>query len=562
VATGELLKIAASLMDSGSYEKGRALCLKAVQASRGKPDEADVGSRAMLMIGTSFDAQGWLNEASAAYDTAWQEYPSGKSAVDGLYWALKTYQRLASKEKRKFYRDRQAERGALLADRYAEHPLATEAILIRGQEYEDAGEFDKAAEFYASIQKSSAIYATARLKAGRCVYEMARKQSGADAEAGYDKSLGYLREARAAARSALEKTIDVVQQRKLQAVDFDALGLVARIELKRGRAAEVMGLLDQAEQQYSSDAASMGQLYGLRVQTLNELDRVDEAVAMLEGLLLKGRDAPGVATACGELARSLDERAVAALAAGDSAADDLWSKAGRYYVEQTRQLVANGRITPLAANQTADRLLFIGMHLNGVPADRTSFLGFTPRRDADFSLWEEAATLYEVALAQVPSYLTSVSLARCYGFLGQSTEGAATLAALFDQERIYDRTAKRFDTAQLAAKRELFLAYLEWGSLEHRTGVETQDKARLRRAGDIFEAVSKATTAAGGNAMMFWWSNYLQIRNSFDLGEYENADLLMRQLERSQNDGFDQGQFGLKPLFEALKKEIAPKIRR
>ena len=92
--------------------------------------------------------------------------------------------------------------------------------------------------------------------------------------------------------------------------------------------------------------------------------------------------------------------------------------------------------------------------------------------------------------------------------------------------------------------------------------VEGQDKARLRRAGDIFDAVSKATTAGGGNAMMFWWSNLLLIRNSFDLGEYENADLLMRQLERSQNDGFDQGKYGLKPLFEALKQEIAPKIRR
>jgi tetratricopeptide (TPR) repeat protein len=208
-----------------------------------------------------------------------------------------------------------------------------------------------------------------------------------------------------------------------------------------------------------------------------------------------------------------------------------------------------------------NRCIVIGKHMNGIPDRAQSFLSVANLKTTAPEYFEEAAKLYEASLEFVPSYITRISLARALGFLGRFDEAGAQYAALFEQERLVD-VSKGEVIKEVAQQRpQLLAAYLEWGVVELKAGLSgDRNVDRLARANAVFDLIVKFTKTTSRDRSETWWNcRYWQIRAWVDEGEYKNADVALRELERT-TEASDQDKYGLRDQFKKLKSELAGKV--
>ncbi len=560
----QMINIAQTLRDRGDLEGTLDLCRKVLTATRDKAEFASAGAQACVLMGGLYASQNQIYEASLAYDLAPEFYPRGELTPEALWRAVESYRRLYRDEKRPFFDKRMQERVRTLVNDYSSHPRAAWATTIEGRQLEDAHEFLKAAKLYLAIPPGSTVYEDAEFRAGICYYEEARaakkKGDASEADKHFKEAERLLRKTQVDIDAASEKTLDSAVQAQLAATGFGAQVILARLLLETGRAPEVGPLLQDIEQRYPGDGDKVEEVWSLRIEALGAEGKLEDAVALFESMLQTSTNSSGTAKAAGMLARKLDGTALGLQEKDPKSAQarGLLAKAVHYY-DLSIQPQLKGQIVRASDVQTvADRLYSLGLILNDVPEGVETFVDWSDKPKAP-QIWERAAAVYERLLAQAPSYRSMIHLGRCYGFLGRWADAASVYARLFDTESILEPGGSRFNQQVLGAKPELKPAYLEWGVAEHMLAQSEQSQDRFTRAREIFQKMVLPGNTASSERI--WWpSKYWQARSFYDLGEYENADVVIRDVKRGTADDFDKGEFGYRERFAALEAELAKKV--
>ncbi len=556
-----MIKVAETMIGKGDLSQALDVLSRARELSRGTPAEADTGSASYFLTGAAFSGRRQWHEASLAFDLAHELYPTGATACEALWRAARCYQVLNAEERQPYFRKRYEDRLSKLASQCPKHPSAAQAQFIEGQALEDEQNYPEAVKVFDRIPAGSQAYEEGQFRAANALFLQARallakgnadegKKHLADIEARLKKLRGDIAQ-------ALQRNLDAEVQSRLRGLSFASRATLAQIYLlgEVGRAAEVEPLMEGVEQEYAGDAEKLGEAWNLRIQALIAQGQLDQARSRLDALRFNDPDGPGVDKAGGVLARALDRAAVELFEKdpGSTQADELWRQAAQYYLLSLRaQLDGRESLRPDAVDVVATRLYVYGMHFNGVPESCDTFVGWEGGAPKEPQFWEQAASMHEALYKVSPSYKPLIGLGRNLGFLGRWKETVDVYARTFDQENLIDHSTQRFDPSVVAAKPLLVWAYMEWGVAEHMLALAEQSEERFRRAFEIFERVAANTQSSD---RLWWQARYYQLRSLVDRGLYGDAKIMVNNIERTTQD-FDQGQFGYKERFLAIKAKL------
>src|SRR5262249_22590045 len=173
---------------------------------------------------------------------------------------------------------------------------------------------------------------------------------------------------------------------------------------------------------------------------------------------------------------------------------------------------------------------------------------------------EEAAMLSSASVEFVQSDITRTSQARALGFLGRFDRAGEVYVKIFEKDPIVDVQTGEVNKAKLKQRPELVTAYLELGVSELKVGLPPKDADRLARANQAFDLVVRNSKVVGSReppSETWWTARYWQIRAWVDEGQYKNASLALRDVERNTSPNFDDGKYGLQELFKKMKGELA-----
>ena len=559
----DVLKIAQSMFGRGDLERALQVCHQAIASARGTDKEASLAIDAYMLIGAIFTQRGWNNEAALAFDAAGERYPNGEKAPEAVYRALQTYVRLNSEDKKPFYKKRIDDRMKTLSTRYPNHPRAAYAQIVEGQQLEGEAEFLKAAEKYTKVTPGAPSYLEAQFKAGNVYFLQARKliltdKKPAEAKQYVSQAETLLKKAIVDLDLALKGTLDLEAQSRLEHLGFLARTSLAQLYLLPGvdRPGEVLPVLADVDEKFGNDPEKLSTAWGLRISALQAQGKLEEAVKLLDALVQKDPESRAIGGAAGQVARALDQQAEDLRKANKAHdADEMQKRAARYYSMSGRALLKGDVIRSSVVEEIANRLYALGLHFNEVPDSQTTFVGWSPKQTKDSTLWQQAVELYQAALRVSPNSQTTINLGRCLGFLGRYAEAAAVYGQLFDTEVLYDREAKRFNSALIKTKPELIGAYIEWGVSEHEAALQDQDHERFLRASGIFDNLVRGLSDT--SSKLWWQAKYYQIKSLVDQGNYDTAGFLMSDLVRTTQDL--GASVGLKSAFEAMKTELDQK---
>ena len=273
----------------------------------------------------------------------------------------------------------------------------------------------------------------------------------------------------------------------------------------------------------------------------------------MQAALQKAPDSRDLVAACRSLASTLDSRAVERSKAKDRlGANNLWKQATQYYLRSATG-ASNAEIA-----QIAERLGIIGLIANEVGENVDGWFELQDFQAKDTTAWQGALDLYKkLADSDATTYKTRVGRASILGYLGKYDECEAELAKLFEENNIQAANG-RLDTEPLNKKRELLNAYLEWGYALRMPTATGEEKARRAKASERLDRVYKSVPP---DSKQWWFARYAQIQTLFDRGIYEDADVSLSSLERTNPD-FDGDRFQLKGRFKKLKLDIQGKVKR
>jgi tetratricopeptide (TPR) repeat protein len=564
LSAADTMRLAESSAGRGDSARAISLCQDVMILARGSSEEANLGSKAGLLLGALFAQRNQLHEAAVAWDAAADRYPKGKDAPECMWRAINCYLSLQAQEQRSYYKVKSRDRMKDLASRYPDLHYGSQAAIIEGQQLEADGDFARAAATYESITAGTAAYEQSLYRAGNAWSRQARKQfqdgKSSDAKATAQKSEELLLKARAALDEAALRTLDIGQQNQLRGYSFNTRVSLANLYLMKevGRAKDVLPLLEGIEQEIGTDPAKISTVINLRFKAYQALGKIDEAISLFDTQVRSDPKARWIGAAAGTLARALDTRGAELAQKGGTRGeiDDLWRKATDYYLLAVRgQLDGSEPMNVDDLEKIGDRLYGLALHFSGVPQDVESFVSWSGGR-VDTALLEQVLKIYEALLPQTHSYRTLIQLARTQGFLGHWKEAASRYSELFESENFYNAGLESINVETLRAKPELIFAFLEWACCEREAGIKENDSTRLTRASSLFTAMVKQTTQ--GTALN-WQSRYYQIQTLMDQGNYEVADIALRGIERATPE-FDKGEFGLKDKFKKQREELSKKV--
>jgi tetratricopeptide (TPR) repeat protein len=565
LGASDMLRLAEQAIADKDFDRAISVYQQVIISARGSPDQANICTQAGVSLGALLSRTDVL-AAVAVWDTIAERFQQGKDASECLWRTVQGYSSLQAAEHRPYYKVHARERMATLVSRYPKSQYAPKAAILEGQFLEGDGDFAGAAAIYEAVPAGSPnfLHEEGMYRAGNAWTRQATKlfqgKKTADGKQAVAKAEADFQKAKTALDAAAAGTLDTKAQDFLTGLAFNArMGIVNLYLMKEvNRPGDVVALVDEAEQKYSTDTDKVAAARALRMKAFIALGKVDEAMTLLDAQIKKNPDSMAAGPSAAALAQVLDTRG-AELRKKDpnsAEAETLWQKAANYYYIAIKAQV-DGKEPIVRIDEyeaIVNRLYVLALHFDRVPDDVDSFIDWTGTPKSD-DLFERVAAAYEAELANTPSNLPRIKLARSHGFLGQWEKASTRYAEVFDQEHLIDASGQ-FNQTVLRQTPELLPAYLEWGVCEREVGVATADQARLKRASTIFENLLLGSTKGGKT---WWQAKYFQIRTMLDRGDYDHAGLAMRDVERNNQD-FDDNKYNLRDRFHKLRDEVARKV--
>lgn len=572
VAGDELLRVARTQIDGGDVEQGLASLRRILSIPTPTPKSKSLKQKALILCGYCYGKLDQPHEASAAYDAAAEVDPTSEDAPDAIWRALNADLDCQADERKAFYNKRVNARMALLAEKYPKHPAASRAQLVQAKQLADDKKFAEAAEMYGRVAPDNESYPEAQFQKAILSVKAAKQLlddgKAAEAKPMFARGEQELKAAVELFAKLRENTLDKALQTRLDSYTYNAQTTLASLYVSTlERPADALALLDKLEDIAKGDPEKSATLWGMRIQALKDLNRLDDAEKLLENLLAKQESDPkappsaGTCAAARKLASAFDQQAVD-LEKKDPQSKDLkplWRKTCRYYVaSQQANMRSQSSAVASELEQVANRVFALALNLNDVPQTSGTFAYDPKGVPTEPQYLEDAVKLYTSLLDRSPSYRGEILRASALGFLGKWAEAAESYARIFDNEQLVDPKSGFFRKDVRSAKKELPQAYIDWAVAEHLAAKASRDKDRLQRAQDKFVVIGKNYDPT---TQQWWLAKYRQILCFMDLGDYGKADIAMRDVERNSQD-FDAGKFGFKQRFEALKKDIGTKAPR
>ena len=567
IDAGAILKIAATRLSRGDEVSALRIAHQGIDAAKGTPKEANVSCEGYLLIGSIYASRGagWLYEASQAYDTAYKNWPKAEKAPEAVYQAMSAYQRLYSADKRPWFKKRWDDGAKTLAGEYSTSPRAASALLLGANQLFDERKFLEAAAEYQKVPANSPAYLEAEFRAGTSYLQQANKlcldKKEGEADQYEKQAETLLKKSRTDLEAAVKTTMNLDEQARFQGTAFRATVSLAQLYLldcvKRPQDA-IEALKDVDEKAGNED--DVAAVWGLRISAMEKLGKLDDAVGLLDSLAKKNPDSSAIGNAARLVATALDRQALELEKSNKlQERDAAWKKAATYYSMSGRALARSKSAKASTIEEVANRLFVLGLQFNDVPKDWDSFVGWPATKTMDATLFKEAETLYRAALQLSPSYQNQIKLGRALGFQGQFAEAASTYGRLFDSEPIIDVSANppKFNGGLLKEKPDLYVAYLEWGVASEEAGAKARDAESYLRAGTIFDNLVRTPDPNGARARVYWHAKLNQIKNLANQGKYADAQLLLRDVERTNSELGAPA--GLQPEFAKVKEALKNK---
>lgn len=565
----KLLNIARSQVQNANPFGALPLLAQVRNAAVGDKNEQNLGAEALFWTGIAYSEHLDNKIAAAiAWEAASDLYPKGALAPDAIAAAASAWRNVNKETKYAYFTRRVDECLDKLLQRYPNHPKAAERQLEEGKKLEDEGKFLEAAQEFLKIKPDSAVYRKAQIRAATDLYVHAtaliekEKKTLAEAKPFLDQIEPIVNKHVPELEKEMAKSLDPKVQSDFASDAFQGRKILANTYLKLGQPTKVLKLLEDVDSKYAAFANSIGQAWALRIQAYKDQGDVNKAMALIDSLVQQDPKSPAIPAAAAELARYLDEQASKEREKrrDSGSADDLQKKARNYYkLSVARQLAGSDTVNAERMEAIAQRLFIFGLDVNRLPESQLNFIGANLPNDADMSFFEDAAQLLDTSLKTSPSYRAQMTLGRCYGFLARWKEAEGVYGTLFDREKILEIDGKSLNRKVLGIKPELVSAYLEFGVVQHLAALGGRDETGFANAYSVFEIISAAYKEAPESAL-YWQSRYYLIKNLFDRGKFQDAEIALRSLERNTGPDFEGNKFGLKASFLKLKAEISTKI--
>lgn len=478
-------------------------------------------------------------------------------------------------------RDEEAKKKALdhLGSVHKDHPAAINIPYMQAEELESRDEYKAAAERFLSVNEKAEAYESALVRGAYCYRASARVKWGQGTK---DPKLQAeakeeLRQAEAALRKFLAYAEKPENAPKDQAATRARGNLVflANEELVRifmhesiNRTADCLVMLVRNAKELPPDDERLGRNWQLQIQCLLDLNRVDEAVTLLEEMFAKFPDGLAIAQACKSVGIRVDNATTALMKAqGDPEliAANL-KRVSKYYRKWIDEGVARGmRVTIQDVSAVADALYVIAKQLNGLDETVTSFMDLKGRKIAAREYFDDAALvltmLVDERIQKLPPaqrIALMTRLARCYSFLARDGQDWAKSKEQYENIikffKLVDDKNNTINTEVLMAHRELLGVYLELGYVLYEMG-RGGERFQFDNASSVFANVVRVTQSG---SEPWWIGKYMVLAILFERGrdsDVKQAQLGVKNLQDNYPD-LDGGKFGMKAKLEELRAKI------
>ncbi|MDZ4772422.1 MAG: hypothetical protein SGI72_04730 [Planctomycetota bacterium] len=553
---------ARAALDRGDDKKALQLMRQLIENLKVDPDASKNGPDAYLFVGSIYARRGFDHEAAFAFDEGADRFPGSEQAPELIYQAIQRYIQINKDDKRPSYKKRIDDRMKTLASKYAGSERAQGAVLLEGEQAAAEKRYLEAAELYSKVQPSSkSSYLDAQCRTAEMYFKHAIDVLGPDPTKAAEvktytgQAEPLFKKVITDVEAAIKKTLAFDELARLEKIGLRARTFLAQLYLRTDRAGEVLTMLEGSDERYANDGEAISRFWAFRIQALQKLGRLEEAIAKLDELARKDPKSKAVAAAAPLVAYSLDEQGLAAeKASKKNEATALYKRAAKYYAMGARALLAGDSVRVEDVDRVANRLFALGMTLNEVPETQNTFVGWDPKKTKDPELFQLASELYESSLKIKPSSKARANLGSLYGFLGNWDKAASAFADLFENQPLLAGSPKKINVTTANNNPHLLVALFEQAVAENHLAVEKNELERFPNAQASFDALIKVYTANGWN---WWHAQYYAIKNRSDSGKYVAAKTDLNDLERkSDNLGVAHG---LGPAFERLKEELKNK---
>jgi hypothetical protein len=575
----QMITAGESSMDRDSFRDALRDFRRCIEACSTEAEKQEFMAKAYFLMGECFKNLRRNYEAAAAYEKVFTLFPKHESAAKACFETVRCYQtefNISNDKRDDELKDKYL---GVLATNWPKDPAARNIKFVQAEKLENAGDLKGAADLYRQVGEDAEAYEAAQVRQGYCYY--------ADASKKWDKNpkdpkvqsevKESLRNAEDALRKFLARAADPSkapaspdQQKARANLVQVANQQIAYIFMHEavGKTKEALEFLAKTAKDIPVEDERIAKIWATQIQAYLALKQTDEAIKVLELMFDKYPDVPAIARACKSVAIKLDEQVGEMMKAKADQAkiNENLRKISRYYAKWLNLAPAlQMRITMADVLSVAETLYMIGKQLNGLDENQISFLDLKGKTISERQYFLDAAFVHalltEGKVGKLPDrdrIVLMTRLARCYSFIATDAEGWSKAKDNYENiMKTYKVVTPQgvLDGGVLGQHRELLGVYVELGYVYVELGKASKQKFQLDNASTVFSNVLRVVQT---DSEPWWQSKLMVLQVLYERGaeaDLKLAKVGLENLERS-NPTFDNGKFGMKDKFLALKAQI------
>ncbi len=451
--------------------------------------------------------------------------------------------------------------------------------IIKADKLRNAKDLEGAAKAYLDVSPEAEAYEFALVQAGICYFFDAAKKWGSSQKSASDKSAAAseMTKAEECLKKFLARLTDPAVEppeeendRELRnRLKFGAQEQLARLYSHEtvGKAQECLDLVDEIAKEIPAGDDRLGKLWQLKVGAYLALDKLDDAVTVLEEMFSSYPDGAPIATASKSVAIRLDELTNKMTKEGGDEKQILANlkKVSKYYMKWLSEGPSVGLpITLRDVVGVAQILYMVAKRANGLDEKVSSFLDLKDRKITERSYWDDAAFVHEMLVSERAGKLPEkdrldmvIRLARCHSFVADTPQAWERAKNAYNEivksYKLVDAQSN-LDYEVLKAKPALLGVYLELGAVYLELGRSGQ-KFQYDNAITAYNNVLKVTQAGSEP----WWIAKYMALNALCLRggstDAQNARIGVDNLQRNYPD-YDEDKWGMKAKFKDLERRL------
>jgi len=541
-------------------------------------------------LGRAYMNEGRFDEAAASFEALVARTKDKDLAPGALFQCAMAYLQANSAKNNDFDKNKYLDTLKKLQKDFPDDDAAKASSFFLGIERYSARDYLTAAkEFEKTAPSAKKLYDVALYQTGLCYYMEGRRLASDKEKKDEAGAKAMFAQAQVALKKAIDWAANEAHEKggvpregeraaSLKKIAFDARCRLAEVfghPLMRD-AEKALAAAQEAEQGLGAGAEQekVAEARYLAVVAFLLSDKAEKAEEIVASMGVDCPKAPRTALAEREVGAAFDRLAEAARKANPAGAKDHFRKAADHLtrwlalsLEAEVDLGAKDGGRDLT--RAADKLYIYAKLLNGLDEEKTQ--SFVEVEDltklTEAARFLSAAKAYaEVLKTPAADWKVGIKLGQCFGFARDFAKAKEQLFSVCQTEKILkietekgekgkDVQVTNIDVKVAGANPFLLFAYQDYASACFQLATANKDRALVD---EVIGAAARIIQVAPTGQEAWWRAKYLVLAALYEKGEYGDATIGLRQLER-QNPDFDKNKFGLRARFGALKQRIESK---